>query len=517
MPIKCPTINQIAYTEPMHKVPVYQTEQIRQIEEYLFSLNPKPNLMESAGKTVADLAIQVAPTHARSALVIVGPGNNGGDGYVTARHLKHANFRVSVLAPLNKNQSSPDAVSALEKWESAGGTIQSTLSNEDSYDLIIDGLFGIGLKRNLSSELEELVKHINRLPATIISIDIPSGLSADTGNVMGCCIRAHHTVTFLGYKVGLHTGLGPDYSGTIHFSDLNMGPVPPPDNHGYLIGNEVLNNVLTPRAKSSHKGTHGQLVIIGGSEGLVGAAVLSGRAAIKLGAGRVLMGFVDAASPSIDWMQPEIMMRKASEVIQLDSTTCIAIGPGLCVSNIAYDILTKILALPIPIVLDADALNLIAQHPALVTLTNNRDNSTVLTPHPGEAARLLDCSVREIQANRVQAALTLASKFNAEVVLKGVGSVCAFPDGNWFINTTGNPGMASAGMGDVLTGIIGAFVAQGAYSHTALLAAVHLQGLAADQLSNDGCGPIGMTASETIDAARIIFNKQRNANVTPLV
>ena len=200
MPTEYPAINQIAYTKMMHMVPVYQTEQIRQIEEYLFSLNPKPNLMESAGKNVADLAIQVAPTHARSALVIVGPGNNGGDGYVTARHLKHANFRVSVLAPLNKKQSSPDAVSALEKWESAGGTIQSTLSNEDSYDLIIDGLFGIGLKRNLSSELEELVKHINRLPATIISIDIPSGLSADTGNVMGCCIRAHHTVTFLGYK-----------------------------------------------------------------------------------------------------------------------------------------------------------------------------------------------------------------------------------------------------------------------------------------------------------------------------
>ncbi|MDA0237682.1 MAG: NAD(P)H-hydrate dehydratase [Proteobacteria bacterium] len=498
----------------MHTVPVYQTEQIRQIEKYLFSLDPKHGLMESAGKTVADVAIQVAPNHARSALVIAGPGNNGGDAYVTARYLKNANFNVSVLAPLNANLNSPIATSSQKKWESSGGTIQSTINNEDSFDLVIDGLFGIGLTRNLSGKLEELIAHINGLQATIISIDIPSGLNPDTGSVMGCCIKAQHTVTFLGYKVGLHTGLGPDYSGTIHFSDLNMGLVPTLDNHGFLIGNEVLNNVLTTRKKSSHKGTHGQLVIIGGSKGLVGASILSGRAAIKLGAGRVLVGFVDASAPTMDWMQPELMMRNASDLIQLDNTSCIAIGPGLGTEKVAYDILSQVLILPIPIVLDADALNLIAQRPGLAALINKRNNSTVLTPHPGEASRLLHCSIKEIQADRVQATLTLANKFNAEVVLKGVGSVCAFPDGNWFINTTGNPGMASAGMGDVLTGIIGAFVAQGAYSHTALLAAVHLHGLAADKLLNDGCGPIGMTASETIDAARMILNKQKQSNAT---
>ncbi|MEJ6649847.1 MAG: NAD(P)H-hydrate dehydratase [Burkholderiales bacterium] len=509
MPTEYPAINQIAYTKMMHMVPVYQTEQIRQIEEHIFSLDPKPDLMELAGKTVAELAIQVTPNHARTVLVIVGPGNNGGDGYVTARHLKNANFHVSILAPLDTRQNSPEAISALNKWKLTGGTIQDEINNRDSFDIVIDGLFGIGLTRNLTGKLEELISYINGLQATIISIDIPSGLNPDTGNIMGCCIKAHHTVTFLGYKVGLHTGLGPDYSGTIHFSDLNMGRIISPDNRGYLIGNDVLDNVLTPRAKSSHKGTHGQLVIIGGSAGLVGAAILSGRAAIKLGAGRVLIGFVGTALPAIDWMQPELMMRNASDVIQLDNTTCIAIGPGLGIDNIAYDMLSKVLHLPVPIVLDADALNLIAKHPALAALVNSRCDPTVLTPHPGEASRLLNCSIMEIQADRLQVALALASKFNAEVVLKGVGSVCAFPDGNWFINTTGNAGMASAGMGDVLTGIIGALIAQGAYSHTALLAAVHLHGLAADQLLGDRCGPIGMTASETIDAARIILNKKR--------
>lgn len=204
---------------------------------------------------------------------------------------------------------------------------------------------------------------------------------------------------------------------------------------------------------------------------MVGAALLSGRAALKLGAGRVFIGFLETNSdkPTIDWGQPELMLWDAMSLVSMGNITCIAIGPGLGNSDEAYKVLEEALVQPVPILLDADALNIIAEQPTLLGQIDKRNIPTIMTPHPGEASRLLGCSIEEIQTNRVQAALDISIKFNAEVVLKGVGSVCAFPEGNWFINTTGNPGMASAGMGDVLTGIIAALVTQGAYTRSSSL------------------------------------------------
>ena len=503
----------------MQTAPVYHTEQIRQIEDHFFALEPKPLLMELAGKTIADITIKVAPEQTQSILVIAGPGNNGGDAYVAARHLKSANFHVSIVEPIKPHQSSPEKEDAIKRWKRIGGVTRSTMKSEKSFDIVIDGLFGIGLNRTLPTEISEYIQSINKQESTVISIDIPSGLNANTGAVMGSCVKADHTVTFLGYKVGLHTGQGPDCSGIVHFSDLNMGNHPPIDNHGYLIGNDVLRNVLVPRDRSSHKGTNGQLAVIGGSKGMIGAALLTGRAGLKLGAGRVFIGLLDSDSnvPAADWGQPELMLRDAMELVALEKITCFAIGPGLGTNDTAIKALEQVITNPAPIILDADALNIVAQEPTLAEQIKKRTNPTIMTPHPGEASRLLGISTTQIQANRIQIALDLASKFNAEVVLKGVGSVCAFPDGNWSINTTGNPGMASAGMGDVLTGIIGAFVSQGAYTHAAILAGVHLHGLAADQLSHDDCGPIGMTASETIDRSRIVFNRFQNENVTSFI
>ena len=197
--------------------------------------------------------------------------------------------------------------------------------------------------------------------------------------------------------------------------------------------------------------------------------------------------------------------------------TCFVVGPGLGTSENAYNVLEQVLAQPVPILLDADALTIIAEQPALLGQIDNRSNPTIMTPHPGEASRLLGCSIEDIQTNRVQAAMYISDKFNAEVILKGVGSICAFPEGNWFINTTGNPGMASAGMGDVLAGIIAAFVSQGAYTHAAILAGVHLHGLAADELVHNGSGPVGMTASETIESSRSVFNELQNKEHISLV
>jgi hydroxyethylthiazole kinase-like uncharacterized protein yjeF len=503
----------------MNTTPVYYTEHIRQIEEYLLSLKPQPQLMELAGKTIADLTASVATDQTRSILVIAGPGNNGGDAYVAARHLKEGNFNVTVMEPIKPTSVSPEKENAIRKWVEIGGTTQNTISDEQPYDVVIDGLFGIGLTRTVSGLISKLIERVNEQGSKVISIDIPSGLSACTGDIMGSCIKADHTVTFLGYKVGLHTGQGPDYSGTVHFSDLTMSHHPRIENHGYLIGEDVVKDVLAPREKSSHKGTHGQLAIIGGSKGMVGAALLCGRAAIKLGAGRVFIGFLEANSdtPSIDWGQPELMLRDAKNLVSMGTMTCFVVGPGLGTSENAYNVLEQVLAQPVPILLDADALTIIAEQPALLGQIDNRSNPTIMTPHPGEASRLLGCSIEDIQTNRVQAALDISGKFNAEVILKGVGSICAFPEGNWFINTTGNPGMASAGMGDVLAGIIAAFVAQGAYTHAAILAGVHLHGLAADELVHNGSGPIGMTASETIESSRSVFNELQNKEHISLV
>jgi len=277
---------------------------------------------------------------------------------------------------------------------------------------------------------------------------------------------------------------------------------------GFLIGGEVLATALKPRALNSHKGDYGSVGIIGGDHGMVGAALLAGRAALKLGAGRVYLGLIARDAPLLDVEQPELMLRSADEVLKLTNLSCLAVGPGLGQTPDAAFYLKWALESRLPLVLDADALNLIAMDTSLAALPGKRKAPTLLTPHPAEAARLLGTSTSEVQADRVGAAITLADKFSSLIVLKGAGSICAAPKGTWHINTSGNPGMASAGMGDVLTGMIAALLSQGVEPKTALLAAVYLHGAAADHAVASGAGPVGLTASETINAARALLNRQ---------
>jgi len=262
---------------------------------------------------------------------------------------------------------------------------------------------------------------------------------------------------------------------------------------------------LKARLKNSHKGSFGSLGILGGAPSMTGAAFLAGRAALMLGAGRVYLGLVDSHAPAFDPLQPELMLRHAQSLLQtkLDAMAC---GPGLGVSLQASEMLECAVDLDLPLVLDADAINLIASEGNLQVALASRPLPAILTPHPTEAARLLDCSTEEVQADRIKAALEIASHYRCHVALKGCGTVIATVDGKWWINSTGNPGMASAGMGDVLTGIIAALLAQGWPAESALLAGVHLHGAAADQLVRNGSGPIGLTAGEVIGAARQIFN-----------
>jgi hydroxyethylthiazole kinase-like uncharacterized protein yjeF len=240
---------------------------------------------------------------------------------------------------------------------------------------------------------------------------------------------------------------------------------------------------------------------------MVGAALLAGSAALKLGAGRTYVALLAKNAPLVDPLQPELMLRSPKELLELDYLDCLALGPGLGKSNEAQHFLAAALKIKLPLVLDADALNLLGTDNKLQLLLKRRTAATILTPHPAEAGRLLKSGTEEIQRDRLAAALEIARLFRCHVVLKGAGSICALPDGSWYINSSGNPGMASAGMGDVLTGMIAALIAQGLSAGSAMLLAVYLHGAAADALVAHGVGPAGLTASEVTDAARNLLNQ----------
>ncbi|MFA6922460.1 MAG: NAD(P)H-hydrate dehydratase [Gallionella sp.] len=271
-----------------------------------------------------------------------------------------------------------------------------------------------------------------------------------------------------------------------------------------IITQSLVASYLTRRPKDSHKGMFGTVVVIGGASGMTGAALLAGRAALKTGAGCVHVGLLAEGSPAVDLVQPELMLHKAADALKLPHITVLAAGCGMGTSTAAHDLLHDALNNDIPLVLDADALNLLAIHPELPSRLIARSAATILTPHPGEAARLLCCNGAEIQNDRIAAVHQLAEKFGCPVVLKGANSLCSTRDG-LFVNPTGNPGMSGPGMGDVLTGMIAAFIAQGLTADRALLLAVYLHGAAGDELAKQTA--VGMTATELTEAARSLLNQ----------
>ena len=379
------------------------------------------------------------------------------------------------------------------------------IPKETRWNLIVDGLFGIGLGRPIEGEYAKLVDYANAQSCPVLALDIPSGLDSDTGQVLGRAVRATHIITFIGLKPGLLTLDGPDHCGQVSVSDLDIKFNSQSPGQGLLAEPALFANVLKPRAKNFHKGMAGSLAVIGGAEGMVGAALLAGRAALKLGAGRVYVGMLDEQL-SHDPASPELMLRHPDDALGLD-LDAIVIGPGLGQGERAETLLGAVLASDIPCVLDADALNLIAGNEDLRKACARRSADTLLTPHPAEAARLLAQTTADVQADRLKAAKNLSENLNAHVVLKGNGSILVARDGHWFINTSGNPGMASAGMGDVLAGLLGALLAQKFSGETALVLGTHLHGCAADECVRAGAGPVGLTAEELIGPARSIWNR----------
>ena len=491
-----------------HNAPVYLSADIRAIEKAVASAASPTLLMERAGLAAAELARDVAGGNGKAVLVLAGPGNNGGDAFVLARHLKQWYFKVSVVFAGDEKKLSAEAASALRAWRAADGTVSEAPPAAREWGLVVDGVFGIGLEREVAGPYAEWLAAINRLGAPILAIDVPSGLQSDTGRVMGCAVRARHTVTFIALKPGLLTLDGPDHCGEIHLRTLDVDTKALRPARGFVLGREILGATLAPRARNTHKGDYGSVGIIGGDHGMVGAALLAGRAALKLGSGRVYVGLLAAEAPLADAAQPELMVRSADEVLKLRNLNCLAVGPGLGQMPDAAFHLEAALESPLPLVLDADALNLLAAFGPLARKLRGRTAPSLLTPHPAEAARLLAITTSQVQDDRIGAALKLASTLNSLVVLKGAGSVCATPAGDWHVNTSGNPGMASAGMGDVLTGMIAALLSQGAQPGTALLAGVYLHGAAADHAVAAGTGPVGLTATETVEAARALLNRR---------
>jgi hydroxyethylthiazole kinase-like uncharacterized protein yjeF len=341
----------------------------------------------------------------------------------------------------------------------------------------------------------------------VLALDVPSGLDAATGQAHPPTIRATATATFIALKPGLLTGDGPDCCGALSVHSLALDA--PADARGHRLDwaalAATLPSVLSRRERNVNKGTFGTLGILGGSEGMSGALILAGRAALRTGAGKVWLGFLMADPPKFDTGMPELMLRHAGAVLEAEPSALV-MGPGLGTSDAARSLLLRALAVPIPVALDADALNLIARDPALLAATHARAAPTIATPHPGEAARVLASDVASVQQDRMSAAREIAQRLAANVVLKGAGSVLAHPDGSWDINASGGPALATAGSGDVLSGILGALLAQGIDAKTALRIAVCLHGAAADALVARGCGPLGVTASELPDAARALLN-----------
>ena len=457
--------------------PVYLTQDIRRTEEA--AGNVSPPLMERAGAAAAALAATLAGDTTKDILVLAGPGNNGGDAKVVARLLHEKFFRISLASTSNE------------------------IPKNIEWSLVIDGLFGIGLTRPIDGDYAKLVDYANAQSCPVLALDIPSGLDSDTGRVLGRAVRATHTISFIGLKPGLLTLDGPDHCGRISVADLSLKDVSIKTENGWLAEPVLFANVLKPRPRNFHKGMSGSLAIVGGAAGMVGAALLAGRAALKLGAGRVYAGLLE--EHSVDPGAPELMLRHPDDALGLD-LDAIVIGPGLEQGERAETLLGAVLASELPCVLDADALNLIAENEDLRKSCARRRADTLLTPHPAEAARLLAETTANVQADRLKAARALSTNLNAHVVLKGNGSILVARDGHWFINTSGNPGMASAGMGDVLAGILGALLALKFTGEAALVLGVHLHGCAADECVRSGAGPVGLTASELIEPAHRVWN-----------
>ncbi len=482
-----PPVNNPAMTIPSRSL--YTAAQMRRIDAAAGATQglDGPALMQRAARAAFDALCRRWPQALRIA-VCCGAGKNGGDGYLLATLARQAGRDVSVIALAPPADSHAEA--AAESWRAAGGFVHP-FAGEHSLplaDVYVDALFGIGLNRPLQGAAVQIVGALNATGVPVLALDIASGISADTGASLGSCVQAAATVSFIGWKRGQHTGAGLDACG-----DCELAPLDLPETifeeeraGAHLLDWDVVRRRLPPRARNVHKGEFGHVLAIGGDHGMGGAIRLAGEAALRCGAGLVSVATQPEHLSPLLAARPELMVAAVAGPQDLDSVlaraTTLALGPGLGQRSWGHAVWHRALGSDKPVVLDADALNLLARHPRRFAVP------AVLTPHPAEAARLLASDTASVQANRYAAAQAIAERYHAVVVLKGAGSVIAAPGNGVAVCPWGNAGMASGGMGDVLTGVVAALLAQGldAWDAACLGTAAHAR--AGDIAARDGAG-----------------------------
>ncbi|MFK5913534.1 MAG: NAD(P)H-hydrate dehydratase [Woeseiaceae bacterium] len=482
---------------------LYTTEQTREldritIEEFEVSGTV---LMERAG-TVAFETLKQHWPQAKTLCVVCGTGNNGGDGFVLSRLAHEHGLKVEVILVGDSSKIKGNALSAKQRLEGCGLDVQNYGNGKlPLADLVVDAIFGTGLHGKVDEDSGYAISAINQHGTPVLALDIPSGLFANTGTSESETVKADLTISFIGLNQGLLTAKGPDACGEIIFSDLQI-----PSGVALKVPTSVRrlnipNSIFEKRQKDSHKGLYGHVLVMGGEIGMSGAARLACEAALRTGAGLVSLATRYAHASTISSVRPEIMSHPAereSEILPLiEKANVIAIGPGLGQSEWAAVLLAMAMNSNKTLVVDADALNLLAMEPI------KRDN-WILTPHPGEAARLLGISIADIQADRFSAVEKIAQKYGGTIILKGSGSLI-YSEGETFVCDKGNPGMASGGMGDVLTGIIGSLLAQGFELKEAAKIGVDLHSSAGD-LAAKGAGEKGLLASDLMPVIRRLIN-----------
>jgi NAD(P)H-hydrate epimerase len=502
---------------------ILNTAQMREADRYTIDEIGIPSLvlMENAGRqVVAAIEASYEPQLDGRVAVLCGRGNNGGDGFVIARTLLQRGVETAVFVLGALADVRGDARTNLDILGRLGATVVE-IDDEQSWELhfseisqctlIVDAIFGTGLKAPVSGMVETVIADVNASDLPVVAVDLPSGLSADTPHIVGDCVHASMTVTLAAPKLPLVLPPGEGHAGDVVIADIGIpheviegldGP------HVELLTPERVREVVEPRAAESHKGDFGRVTVIAGSRGKTGAAHLAGMAALKSGAGLVTVGTPASCLPIVASMAPELMTEPlpesphgtlaghALDTVLAMTQDVIVCGPGLGRTAGVRELVQALLErASVPLVLDADAISVLASDPGRLTGTEERD--VIITPHPGEMARLIGAEIDDVQANRLQVATDFATTHRIYVVLKGHRTVIATPEGHVFINPTGNPGMATAGTGDVLAGMIGAWLAQLLDAEAACRLAVFLHGVAGD-IAEAHEGQVAMTATDVL-------------------
>jgi len=492
------------YNRRMKATSLYTVAQVRAFDREAIEVHGIAGyaLMQRAG-AAAFGHLQANWPHARGVAVVCGGGNNGGDGYVLARLARAAKFEVHVVA-LESPRAGGDAARACSDWTDAGGGVLDAEPELPLADVYVDAIFGTGLTRPPSGVAARWIERLNAAGRPVLALDVPSGLDADTGHVPGVAVRAAATVSFVARKRGLYTGAAADHTGSVTLAGLDIPAAVFANTRAdaQLAAIDVMRAWLPPRLGNVHKGTFGHVLAIGGDTGMGGAIRLCGEAALRVGAGLVSVATRGEHVSAINAARAELMARDVGGPQELETllqhASVVALGPGLGKQAWGHALWYSAISAGKPTVLDADALKLLA-HDAVAL-----PSQCVLTPHPGEAGRLLNCETQAIAADRFAAVRAIARRFNAVAVLKGAGTLVAAPHGEVAVCPWGNPGMASGGMGDVLTGVIAGLQAQGLDAWQAAYAGVALHGLAGDAAARNG--QAGTLAADLFEPLRKLRN-----------